>query len=98
MAVDGIAAPLHSRMPGDLLPDPGALVSGWTAARMCSRSRSPSSVTVQQRRGDLLNAGDRDPFGLLACERMIGGSTSTNGRRLPGRKRTAVLRFSVETP
>ena len=27
MAVDGIAAPLHSRMPGDLLPDPGALVS-----------------------------------------------------------------------
>jgi iron(III) transport system ATP-binding protein len=27
MAVDGIAAPLHSRMPGDLLPEPGALVS-----------------------------------------------------------------------
>jgi iron(III) transport system ATP-binding protein len=27
MAVDGIAAPLHSRMPGDVLPEPGARVS-----------------------------------------------------------------------
>jgi iron(III) transport system ATP-binding protein len=27
IAVDGVAAPLHSRMPGDVLPEPGAAVS-----------------------------------------------------------------------
>ena len=31
VAVDGIAAPLHSRMPGDVLPEPGARVATWAA-------------------------------------------------------------------